>query len=137
MRAKDLTTGDKVVIVDSVVKRRLRKCRVTGEPYVTAVYWEAEVLDPQATYTPRNEQYTWRGENIPKRLWTNGAKGVRVRLLTNCREGYADVYRPRTYRSGPADVYEVNGKGDEITIPARLVINTRAANKRLRKEGVR
>lgn len=124
MRAKDLTTGDKVVIVDDMVKRRLRKCRVTGEPYVTAVYWEAEVLDPQATYTPRYE-----------RLWTNGAKGVRVRLLTNCREGYADVYRP--IPTATADVYEVNGKGDEITIPARLVINTRAANKRLRKEGVR
>lgn len=135
MKAKDLKTGDKVVIVDDIVQHRLRKCLRTGERYATAVYWEAEVLDPQATYTRRKDQYTWRGYDLPKKWWPNDAKGVRVRLLTNCREGYADVYRP--IPTATADVYEVNGKGDEITIPARLVINTRAANKRLRKEGVR
>ena len=118
MKMNELKTGDKVAIVNRRGSNRVRT--YGGEPFVSAVYWNAEIVETDVVYRPAGSGYYF------------DERGVTVRLLTNCRHGYADEYRPFPF--GCADKLDVAGKGDTITIPARLIVNTRAANERLFRE---
>lgn len=126
MKRSELKVGDKVVIVnqrgDGVGEIYLNKA---GDPpvgghYVDQGFWEAEVVDPDAEFHPVAIRDRWKT-----------VSGVRVRLLTNCRHGYADRFQPSPFGSG--DVLKVDGKGDEITVPSRLIVNKKAMNDRLRR----